>query len=501
MFAPVNINVRLEKEILQGGRMRLKSFLTIFVVIIASSRLYSQESKYINLIDEWINKHTDELKAMNQSIWNNPEIGLQETHAAEVLITFLEKNGFSVQSTIADMPTAFVASAGSGKPVIAILAEYDALPGLSQAATPNRQARSGAPIGSEQDIGHGCGHSVFGVGSVGAATAAWQALKNDQASGTIRLYGTPAEETGIGKVYMVKAGVFDDVDVVLHWHVSSSNGSSYSSSKAKISVKYRFEGQAAHASINPHQGHSALDAVELMNVGVNYLREHLRQDVRVHYVITEGGGQPNVVPPVAEVWYYIRADDHKYVEYTYERISEIALGAAQMTRTELIAKIVTDVFEILPNRPLSELLHRHFGRVGPPQFTEEDMTFAKQMQESLEAPLATLISDLPDIPDRGFFSSDVGNVSWRTPTGGIHVASFPKGLPMHSWYVVACTGMSIGEKAMIVAARCLAGATLNLFTDPNELRSARQDFRERIEKNELPTSVLPENQIAPQRIR
>jgi len=481
--------------------MTLKSFLSILIVIMVWSYLNAQDSDRINLIDEWIAVHADELKSMNQSIWNNPEIGLQETHAAELLITFLEKNGFSVQPAIAGMPTAFVASIGSGKPVIALLAEYDALPGLSQAATPTRQARSGAPIGSEKDIGHGCGHSVFGVGSAGAAVAAWHAIKKDQASGTIRLYGTPAEETGIGKVYMVKAGIFDDVDAVLHWHVSSSNGSSYSSSKAKISVKYRFEGQAAHASINPHQGHSALDAVELMNVGVNYLREHLRQDVRVHYVITDGGGQPNVVPPVAEVWYYIRADDHKYVEYTYARISEIALGAAQMTRTELITKIATDVFEILPNSPLSELLHRHFRRVGPPKFTEEDITFAKQMKESLEAPLATLISDLPDIPDRGLFSSDVGNVSWRTPTGGIHVASFPKGLPMHSWYVVACTGMSIGEKAMIVAARCLAGATLNLLTDPDELRKAKQDFRERVEKNEVPTSVLPENQIAPLKIR
>ncbi|MGB5891282.1 MAG: amidohydrolase [Thermoanaerobaculia bacterium] len=451
--------------------------------------------------DSWIASHDAELKSLNQSIWSHPELGLQEHHAASELIRFLEQAGFEVERGVAGMPTAFVATAGSGEPVIGILAEYDALPGMSQATVPRREPRTDAPSGSEADIGHACGHSVYGTASAGAAAAAWHAARQAGLPGTIRLYGTPAEETGIGKVFMQRAGLFDDLDAALEWHSSDRTQASFDSSKAMVNVKFRFAGLAAHASRSPHQGRSALDAVELMSVGVNFLREHLRDDARIHYVITDGGGQPNVVPPRAEVWYYVRADDHAYVEYVFERVREIARGAALMTRTDLEERIDTDVFEILPNRPLAEVLHRQLTRVGPPDFDAAEREFARLTQATLadppSEPLATSIEPLADEPTVGPASSDVGNVSWAVPTGGINVATQTLGAPGHSWQIVACTGMSIGEKGMIVAARTLAGATLELLASPETLERARSDFETRRANGKIPQSVLPEGQTAP----
>ena len=455
--------------------------------------------------DAWIEAHSGELHALNQSIWSNPEVGLAEHHASGELARFLEGAGFTVARGVAGMPTAFVAEAGSGAPVIGILAEYDALPGMSQGAVPRREARPGAPIGSPQDVGHACGHSIFGVGSAGAAAAAWAALHESGRSGTIRLYGTPAEETGIGKVYMARAGLFDDLDAAFHWHAGDETRVSYSTCKAVVSAKFRFEGQAAHASRSPEHGRSALDAVELMNVGVNYLREHLRPDYRIHYVVTDGGGQPNVVPPRAEVWYYLRADDHAYVEHMLERVTEIAEGAARMTRTEMTRQLDSDLYELLPNRPLSELLQEELDRVGPPRFDDAERAFAAATQVDFEPvpdrPLADAVAPLSDEPHRVQASTDVGNVSWRVPTSGLRVASYTLGAPGHSWQIVACTGMSIGEKGMVVAARTLASATLRAIRDPEICAAARADFEARIEAGPVPRSVLPADQGPPATIR
>ena len=456
--------------------------------------------------DAWLDEHAAELAALNRSIWSNPEVGLDEHHAAGELTAFLEKAGFRLERGVAGMPTAFIAEAGSGGPIVGILAEYDALPGMSQAAEPMRKPRSGAPTGSPGDIGHACGHSVFGAGSSGAAAAAWAALRDAGLPGTIRLYGTPAEETGIGKVYLARAGRFDDLDAAFHWHAGGQDSQvAYGSTKAVVSVKYRFAGQAAHASRSPEHGRSALDAVELMSVGVNYLREHLRDDARIHYVITDGGGQPNVVPPRAEVWYYLRADDHAYAEYLLERVREIAEGATRMTRTEVQEKIDSDLFEILPNRPLSELLQEQLERVGPPRFDEAERAFAARTQSDFEPvpdrPLADAILPLADEPSRGPASTDVGNVSWQVPTGGVRIASYTHGAPGHSWQIVACTGMSIGEKGMMVAAKTLAGATLQALTEPEWISAARADFEARIAVGPVPKTVLPEGQMAPSSIR
>jgi len=452
-------------------------------------------------LDRLVEKFAVELKALNLSIWSNPEVGLQETHAASVLSSFLEKHGFSVKKSVAGLSTSFLATAGTGKPVIGILAEYDALPGLSQAATPDCRPRKGAPAGSSLDIGHGCGHSVYATGSVGAAVAAYRAMKAAGLKGTIRLYGTPAEETMIGKVVMSRAGLFDDVDAVLHWHVSQSNGVMYGTSKAAVSVKFRFTGQTAHAAVHPEFGRSALDAVELMNIGANFLREHLRLDVRFHYVITGGGEHPNVVPARAEVWYYIRADDQKHMKQVYERIVGVAKGAALMTGTELTVSPITNVFELLPNRPLAELLHRQFSIVGPPQFSENEIDFGREMQRNFgvspQKVLARNVDPLPQYPYQGLASSDVGNVSWLVPTAGVYVAAVPKKLPMHSWCVVAATGMSIGEKAMITAARILGRTVVFLFKNPIQLEKIRKDFLYRRDSGNIPVSVLPETHKVP----
>lgn len=449
--------------------------------------------------DRWIEERASELAAINQRIWALAEVGLEERESSEILAKYLELAGFRVTRGVAGMPTAFVAEKGQGRPIVGILAEYDALPGVSQEAIPSRKAREGA------SAGHACGHSVFGTASSAAAAAAAELAASRGLPGTIRLYGTPAEETGIGKVYMAREGLFDDLDVALHWHASDVNRVYYSSTKGVISVKYRFHGRSAHASYDPESGLPALDAVELMNVGANFYREHLKEDARIHYVITDGGGQPNVVPPTAEVWYYLRADDHPYVEEIFARIRKIAQGAALMTGTTFEERIDSDLFETLPNLPLSELLQRGLERVGPAPFDAAEREFALRTQvdfrEKPDEPLATSIEPLPAEPYRVPASTDVGNVSWRVPTSGIQVACYSKGAPGHTWQVVACTGMSIGEKGMLVAAKVLAAATLELVSNPDLVAAARADFEARTKSTPAPRSVLPAGQKPPAKIR
>jgi aminobenzoyl-glutamate utilization protein B len=454
------------------------------------------------LADGWVAAHADTLRAVNQRIWSHPELGLQESRSAGELVALLERGGFTVERGMAGMPTAFVATAGSGRPVVGILAEYDALPGMSQAAAPERRTREAEP---ENDAGHACGHSVFGTASVGAALAAWHVARTAGLPGTIRLYGTPAEETGIGKVYMARAGLFDDLDAAFHWHASDKTQVSFATSKCVISVKFRFDGRAAHASLSPQAGRSALDAVELMNAGANFLREHLPEDSRIHYVITDGGGQPNVVPPTAEVWYYLRADTHRDAERMLARVRDIAQGAALMTGTSASEHFESDSFELLPNRPLSELLQRHMERVGPPRFDAAEREFARATQVDLQDPPADPLADkvlpLPSDPWHIKASTDVGNVSWAVPTGGINVACYTHGAPGHSWQIVACTGTSIGEKGMLVAARVLAGAAVELLARPALAADARRDFETRRSRSTPPVSVVPAGQPAPVAIR
>jgi aminobenzoyl-glutamate utilization protein B len=447
----------------------------------------------------WIDASAETLKRVNRAIWTHAETGLEESKSAKELMDLLRANGFTVEAGVSQMPTAFVASYGSGRPIIGILAEYDALPGLSQDAVPERKERAGATAG------HGCGHSVFGTASTAAAIAVKKSMESGAARGTIRLYGTPAEETGIGKTYMLRDGLFKDADAILAWHAADRTSSSYAYSKANVSVKFRFTGLAAHASASPFQGRSALDAVELMSSGVNFMREHIRQDARIHYVITNGGGQPNVVPPEAEVWYYIRADKHADVEEYFEWVKEIADGAARMTRTKLTAvQVDADMHEVLPNRTLSEIIQRNLEQVGAPKFTDEEKAFARKTQAPLGRPLDRALSEtvepLGDQPEQGVASTDVGDISWFVPVGQLTAATHTFGAPGHSWQIVACTGMTIGEKGMMVAAKALAGAAIDLYGSPDLIARAKSDFKKVRDPLNYVT-LIPDGQKAPKAIR
>ena len=476
--------------------MRRRALLTLFALL-ASSSGRAADGKGTAL--GWIDDNADTLRRVNRAIWTYAETGLEESKSAKELMDLLRANGFAIEAGVSGMPTAFVASYGSGRPIIGILAEYDALPGLSQDAVAERKERAGAAAG------HGCGHSVFGTASTAAAIAVRKAMESGGARGTIRLYGTPAEETGIGKTYMLRDGLFKDADVILAWHAADRTASSYSYTKANVSVKFRFSGLAAHASASPHQGRSALDAVELMSSGVNFMREHVKQDARIHYVITNGGGQPNVVPPEAEVWYYIRADKHSDVEEYYEWVKEIADGAARMTRTKLTAvQVDADMHEVLPNRTLSEVIQRNLEQVGAPKFTEEEKAFARKTQAPLGRPLDRALSEtvepLGDRPDQGVASTDVGDISWFVPVGQLTAATHTFGAPGHSWQIVACTGTTIGEKGMMVAAKALAGTAIDLYGAPDLIAGAKRDFKSVRDPLKYVT-LIPEGQKAPKTIR
>jgi aminobenzoyl-glutamate utilization protein B len=448
----------------------------------------------------WLDSNVPLLNRVNRNIWSWAETGLEEVKSSKELQDVLRANGFAVEAGVAGMPTAFVASYGTGQPVIGILAEFDALPGLSQDASAERKARP------EVTAGHGCGHSVFGTASTGAAIAIKQALASGSIKGTVKLFGTPAEETGIGKTYMLREGVFKDVDTILAWHAGSTTGAGWDYSKAMVSVKFRFEGLPSHASVSPHQGRSALDAVELMSAGVNYMREHVKEDTRIHYVITNGGGQPNVVPPNAEVWYYLRANQHTDVEDYYVWLTEIAKAAAAMSRTKLVEQRVdADMHEVLPNRTLVELIHKNLELVGPPQFDEREKAFARATQKDLKPQpalaLAERIEPLPSgAPEQGTHSTDVGDLTWFFPVGQFTAAVYSYGAPGHSWQVAACTGMSIGEKGMLVAAKTIAATAVDLYRSPSTIEKARADQKQMMAGLKY-TTLIPEGQKAPKTIR
>ena len=414
--------------------------------------------------------------ALARQIWEFAELGYQEERSSALLRQTLRDAGFAVEAGVAGMPTAFVASAGKGSPTIAILAEFDALPGLSQDAVPERKPReAGAP-------GHACGHHLFGAGSVaaGVALARWKAA-NDVA-GTLRVYGTPAEEGGAGKAYMARAGLFDDVDVALHWHPSDRNQVSFSSSLSNKSAKFRFHGKAAHASSAPERGRSALDGVEAMNAMVNMLREHTPEETRIHYVITRGGDAPNIVPEFAEVFYYVRHPDPRVLATLWERVEAAAQGAALGTGTRMEREIIHGSHSVLPNEALARAADVNLRAVGGVEYDAEEKRFARAIRKTLIDPSRELGSETEVAPFEYRLvkaSTDVGDVSWNVPTIGLRTATWVPGTPAHSWQAVAAGGMSIGSKGMWNAAEALALTGVDLFTDPDLVARARVEFDER----------------------
>lgn len=409
-----------------------------------------------------------------REIWAFAEVGYQETRSSALLQQQLRSAGFSVRAGVADIPTAFVASFGSGKPVIAIIGEYDALPGLSQEPVPRRSAVVA------EGAGHGCGHNLLGTGALAAAVAVkeWLAAGHP---GTLRYYGTPAEEGGSGKVYMVRAGLFADVDAVVTWHPGDRNEASPSTNLANITGKFRFHGVAAHAAAAPHRGRSALDAVEAMDYMVNMMREHVPQETRIHYIITRGGSAPNVVPDFAEAYYYARQPDMRILDGVWERIVDAAKGAALGTGTTMDVEITGAVWNVLPNEYLSGVMNRNLERVGGFRYTPQELAFAEEIRKTLtEMPDSAVGSQEAVQPSRagavGTASTDLADVSWNVPTVSMTAATFVPGVPAHSWQATACAGGSIGLKGMMVAAKTMALTTVDLFTDPSHIEKARAEF-------------------------
>lgn len=422
--------------------------------------------------------HKQEKQAIElaQDVWDLAELGYLEERSSQRLQRFLTKGGFKVTTGVAKIPTAFVASAGKGSPVIGILAEFDALPGLSQAAVPERQAiAEGAP-------GHACGHHLFGAASATAGVALARWLKEQNLPGTVRVYGTPAEEGGSGKVYLARAGAFADLDVVLHWHPADRNDASHASSTANKSGRFRFHGVAAHAAAAPERGRSALDAVEAMNYMVNLMREHVPSDARMHYVITKGGDAPNIVPEVAEVYYYVRHPNADEVVSLFERVVNTAKAAALGTDTRMQYEVMHGNYPVLPNETLAKRVYEHMSALGGVTYSPAEMAFAEKVRGSLfgaSLPLGSAGEVQPFKFRQGMGSTDVGDVSWQVPTVGFSAATWVPGTPAHSWQAVAAGGMSIGHKGMILAAKILANTAADLYQDPELISAALEEFESR----------------------
>jgi len=458
----------------------------LFVIKVKPAKLTSVKKDAFS----WLDTHVLELSEINEKIWRFAEVAIEEYQSSELLASFIEKNGFEVTRGVAGMPTAFVAVYGSGEPVIGILAEYDALPSLSQDTVPYKKPlQKGSP-------GHGCGHNVFGVASTAAAVAVKHVMERKNLQGTIKLFGCPAEETVIGKVFMARDGVFDGLSSCIQWHPSTYNQVSIGSSNALNQIEVEFFGRTAHAAGDPWHGRSALDAIELTNIGLNYLREHLKPTARIHYVITNGGGAPNVVPDYARAWYYVRDIDRESVEENYKRVLEIIDGASRMTSTTYKVNFISGVHEMLPNRTGCEMVYSNLLLVGAPKFTDEEQGYAKEIQKNLgieQKGLRTSIEPFR-LPQRswGGGSTDVAEVSWLTPTTNLGIAFKPEGTPGHHWAAVACGGMSIGHKAMITAAKVMAASSLDLLSHPEIIEKMRKEWIERKNGREYLSPLMPD---------
>jgi aminobenzoyl-glutamate utilization protein B len=429
-------------------------------------------------VESLIDARQERLSEIAMEIWDLAEVGYQEFQSSSLLQAELAAAGFTVEAGVAGMPTAFVAEWGAGEPVIGILAEFDALPGITQGHGPERD-----PL-PDKGAGHACGHHLFGTGSVGAAIAAKEWLEATGAGGTIRLYGTPAEEGGAGKVYMVRAGLFEDVDAVLHWHPGDANSASPGTSLANKSAKFRFHGVSAHAAGAPHRGRSALDGVEAMNDMVNLMREHVPQETRIHYVITSGGSAPNVVPDFAEVFYYVRNPDPDMVHELFDRVVAAAEGAAHGTGTTMDYEVIHGLYNLLPNEALQRVMWQKLSEVGGVHYDTTERSFAEAIRQSLpddSPPLESATEVQPyDFVRSGMGSTDVADVSWMVPTAGLRAATWVPGTAAHSWQAIAAGGSSIGAKGMLVAAKVLALTAVELFTNPDLIEAATAEHLERV---------------------
>jgi aminobenzoyl-glutamate utilization protein B len=428
-----------------------------------------------------VDAHSANYKQVSKQIWGFAELGYHENKSSTLLQTQLKEAGFTLQTGVADEPTGFIASYGSGKPVIAILGEFDALPGLSQQpeATRDPVVAGGA--------GHACGHNLLGAGAALAAVSVKEYMAKNHIAGTLRYYGTPAEEGGSGKVYMVRAGLFKDVDVVLHWHPSDRNGVNNGGALAVTSAKFAFHGVAAHAAMAPDRGRSALDAVMLMGNGLEFLREHVPSSTRIHYIISKGGVAPNIVPDLAEMDLMARSPSNSILTDVWERINKVAQGAALMTGTTLEVRNVGSDANIIGNDALAPVAQKNLEEVGGYTMTPAEKEFALNLQKTLgietvpSLDLTQTVAPLrPYDPNAPSASTDAGDVSWAVPTIGFGAATFVPGVAAHTWQAAASAGMSIGQEGMVVAAKALALTAIDLFTTPQLVAAAKVDYDKKL---------------------
>ena len=456
----------------------------------------------------WIVNNKARVIEVSDKVWGLAELGLVEFKSSKLIGDELEKHGFRVKREIAGMPTAFIAAWGEGAPVIGIMGEYDALPGLSQKKIPRQEPlEAGKP-------GHGCGHNIHGASGMAAAIAVKDAMERFGIEGVIRFFGCPAEENFSGKVYMVRDGYFNGVDAVISHHPNNMNEVPLRSNLAVNSVKFHFYGKASHAAASPEQGRSALDAVELMNTGVNYLREHIIQDARIHYVVEKGGDQPNIVPSYARSWYYVRAPERDQTEFIHNWVLDIAKGAAMMTRTQLKVEFLEGSYNLIPNRTISELIVENMREIGPPRRSMQDLEFAKEIAKTITAEMKTaqlkkskrpgwerlvdkLIDDeIPDPWGEGEInhgSTDVADVSWKAPTVEFGTATWILGTPAHSWQAVAQSGAGLGHVSLIFAAKAMAATAISLLTNKEVLGKAKEEHRRRINAKKYQSPIPPEH--------
>lgn len=414
---------------------------------------------------------------ISKQIWAHAEIAFQENASYKLLADYAEANGFKVERGVAEIPTAFVATYGSGSPVIGILGEFDALPGISQKAQPTKEALEPGKAG------HGCGHNLYGTASLGAAIAIKELIAQGKLKGTIKFFGTPAEEKFFGKLWMARAGLFNDLDVCMDWHPSAETKAAVQSSLALVDFIVEFSGQTAHASSDPWNGRSASDALELYTTGINYYREHVKPTVRMHYHIQDGGQVVNVVPDYARLWVRVRDTKREGLNEVYERVKKMAEGAAIMANVDYKITLVSGIYEILVNRAGGELIQKNLEILGPIQYTEDEDSFAKKIQEATGKPQVGLHSKVEPLEQTqehpGGGSTDVGDVSWIVPVVRLSGATAPIGTPWHSWAVVACGGMSIGQKGMLHASKTLALTMVDLFEDPKKVEAVNAEFKKR----------------------
>ena len=449
------------------------------VTLVAQKKLVSSKADQLKTeAAAQIQANYDTYKNTALRIWDFAEVGYKEVNSSSLLQQTLKDNGFTVETGVAGMPTAFVATYGSGSPVIGILAEFDALPGLSQTNAPVKTSAG-------KSAGHACGHHLFGVASAASGIAIKQLIEQKKLNGTIKIFGCPAEEGGGGKIYLVREGFFKNVDVAIHWHPGSENLISTTSSLANISAKFRFYGISAHASGAPDRGRSSLDGVEAMDNMVNMMREHVPQETRIHYVITKGGLAPNVVPDYAEVYYTVRHPKKEVLQSIFERIVNAGKGAALGTETKMEYEIIGGVHDLLINHSLAEVMYKNLERTGGVSYTPEEIEFAKKIQTTFDIappPIsnAGVIKPLKSEREGGGGSTDVGDVSYAVPTVGLRTATWVPGTPAHSWQAVASGGTDIGTKGMMVAAKTMAMTAIDLFLNPELITKAKEEFTKSI---------------------